>query len=117
MTTEKKTNIDDFIGELEAGLFKEKLAHVLGEVALGTVINGNGTRKGKVTIELSLAAIGENSQVIIASKLSHVTLTKRGKKTEETTAETPMFVGKGGVLSIDQPKEEFSGQFGLVHSS
>ena len=51
---------------------------------------------------------------MIASKLSHVTVTKRGMKSEQTTTETPMYVGKGGVLSIDQPKEEFNGQFNLT---
>ncbi len=114
--SQRLTNVDNFISELEAGQFKEKLAHMLSDVALGTAIHGDKVRKGKVAIELSFQQVGENSQVIISSKLSHVTLTKRGKKSEETVTQTPMFVGKGGVLTVDQPKEEFTGQFGLVHS-
>jgi hypothetical protein len=109
-----KTNVSDFIGELEAGSFIEKLAHMLSEVALGTVIHGNGSRKGKVSLDLSFAVVGNNNQVIISSKLSNVTLTKRGKRSEETVTDTPMFVGKGGVLTIDMPKEEFNGQFSLA---
>jgi hypothetical protein len=28
-----------------------------------------------------------------------------------------MWVGKGGVITIEQPKEELNGQFTLIHSS
>jgi hypothetical protein len=41
--------------------------------------------------------------------------TKRGKKAEEDVTETAFFVGKGGQLTINQPAEEESGQFGLTH--
>ncbi|MDN2661815.1 hypothetical protein OW492_00320 [Psychromonas sp. 14N.309.X.WAT.B.A12] len=109
-----KTNIDNFIGELESGIFKEKLSHMLSDVALGQVIHSGGNRKGKVNIELTFSQVGDNNQVIIASKLSHTTITKRGMKSEQTTTETPMYVGKGGVLTIDQPKEELTGQFNLT---
>lgn len=110
----KKTNADDFLSELEAGNFKGKLEHMLSEVALGQVIHGSGNRKGKVSIELSFQQVGENNQVIVSSKVSFQSLTKRGAKAETATNETPFFVGKGGVLTIEQPKEEYSGQFGLV---
>ena len=36
----------------------------------------------------------------ISHKLKMVTPTKRGKKSEEDTTETPMWVGKGGKLTI-----------------
>ena len=109
------TDIDSFISDLDGGVLKEKLAHILSEVALGTVLHGGRAIKGKVNLELTLQPIGEHSQVIISHKLSHSTPTQRGKKMEENTTETPMFVAKGGRLSIDQPKEEHDGQFTLVH--
>lgn len=108
-----KTDVNAFISELEAGIFKEKLAHMLSDVALGQVVNNGGNRKGKVNVEFSFQQVGDNNQVMISSKLSHTTITKRGMKSEQTTLETPMFVAKGGQLTIDQPKEEFNGQFGL----
>ena len=111
--SDSKTNVDDFVGELNAGMFKEKLGLLLSQAALGTIINGTGNKKGKVTVEFSFIQIGENEQVVVSTKLSHSTPTKRGKKTEEDCTDTPMFVGKGGVLTIDQPKESYSGQFGL----
>ena len=110
------TDINDFVGELEAGVFKEKLAHMLSDVALGQVVHGGGNRKGKISVDLTFVRIGENNQVMISSKVSHTTLTKRGAKAETATNETPFFVGKGGVLSIEQPKEEFTGQFNLVQN-
>jgi len=107
------TNVDDFIGELGAGVIKEKIAHVLSEAALATVLNGQGNKKGKVGIEFSFTQVGENDQVIVSTKLTQSVPTKRGKKMIEDVTDTPMFVGKGGVLTVDQPKEEESGQFGL----
>jgi len=108
-----ETNVNDFIGELGAGIFKEKLAHALSDCALGTLHCGDKKKKGKVTIEMTLSQIGDNSQVNIAHKLSYVKPNRRGKSSEEETSETPMYVGKGGVLSVTPPKEEINGQFTL----
>ena len=108
-----KTNVDDFINELGAGVFKEKLAHALSDAALGTVLHGDKSRKGKVVIEISLSRFGENDQVIIGHKLGLSVPTKRGKRTEEDTTDTAMFVGKGGAMTIDPPMEENSGKFNL----
>ncbi|KZZ72442.1 hypothetical protein A3765_28385 [Oleiphilus sp. HI0130] len=108
-----QTNVDDFIEELNAGIFKEKLAHTLSDAALGVVINGNGVKKAKVKIEFTLSQVGDNEQVLIAHKLAHEIPTKRGKRAEEDITETSMFVGKGGVMTIDTPKEDNNGQFQL----
>lgn len=113
MQVDNKTNLEDFFSELGAGAFKEKLALALSEAALGVVINGMGTKKSKVTIDFTISQIGENDQVIITHKLTKSIPTKRGKKMEENITETPMFVGKGGVLTIDIPRESMTGQFGL----
>lgn len=107
------TNINDFIEEIGAGVVKEKIEHVLSEAALATVIHGAGKRKGKVGVEFTFSQVGENDQVIVSTKLTQSVPTKRGKVAMEDTTDTPMFVGKGGVLTIDQPKEEDSGQFTL----
>ncbi len=109
-----KTNVDDFLGELNGGVFKDKVAHLLSEVALGTINNGDGRKKGKVTIELSFNRIGDTEQLIVEHTLSQSTPTRNGKKSEVNMTETPMFVGKGGVLSVNPPKEEQGGQFHLA---
>ena len=113
MSDNKKTNLNEFMGELGAGVFGEKFVHALQSAALGTLHASNGSKKGKVTVELTFQQVGDNDQVIISHKLASSIPTLRGKKMEEDLTETPMFVGKGGVLSINQPQEDTSRQFGL----
>ena len=110
-----ETNVNDFISELNAGMLVTQLGLTLSAAALGTVINGRGSKKGKVTLELNIQQIGENDQVVITSKISSSIPTKTGKKSEESATDTPMFVGKKGILTIDAPKESLTGQFNLQH--
>ncbi|CAM0103689.1 protein YfdP [Vibrio phage 340E47.2] len=110
---DRNTNVNDFIGELGAGVFEAKLSHILSECALGTILNGKGNKKGKVTVEFTLQQVGDNDQVIISHKLAHSTPTARGKKSEEDVSDTPMFVCKGGRLQSTPPQEDMVGQFHL----
>lgn len=110
-----KTNVVDFIGELNAGILIEQLGIMLSEAGLATILHGKGNRKGKVGLEFTLNQIGENDQVIVTAKLTKSVPTQRGKKTEENAADTPFYVGKGGTLTIDVPKESSTGQFNLQH--
>jgi len=105
-----KTDVNQFLAELNAGILKEKLAYTLSEAALATVVHGNGKKKAKVAIEFTLGQVGENEQVIVSAKIAHKMPTKRGVKSEEDTTETPMFVGIGGRLSIGVPQEDNNGQ-------
>ena len=109
------TNVPDFLGELNAGILIEQLAIMLSEAGLASVINGSGNKKAKVSLEFSFQQLGENDQVVIEAKLSKSLPTKRGKKSEENSTDTPFFVGKGGKLTIDAPKESLTGQFNLQH--
>lgn len=110
---DRRTNVANFLGECNAGAFMEKLSHVLSEAGLAQVTNGQGGKKAKVSLEFTFQQVGENEQVIVSHKLATVLPTKRGKKSEEDITETPFFVGYGGQLTIDQPKEDNNGQFGL----
>ena len=114
---ESRTNVNDFIGELNAGILVNQLGDTLSEAALATILHGKGNKKGKVNLELSFSQIGENDQVVVSVKLSKSIPTQRGKKSEEGVTDTPMYVGKGGVLTIDVPKVEESGQFTLAHEN
>jgi len=109
-----KTNVQEFIDELGAGAFKEKLAVALSEVAMSTAMHGTKAVTGKLSLEFVFHKIGDNDQVIISHKLGISQPTRRGRKTEEDTTQTPMFVGKGGMLTVDQPKEDNNGQFSLT---
>lgn len=110
----QSTNVKSFISDLSAGIIEEKLGVILSKVALATALHGEANKKGKVAVEFTFQRFGEGEQVMIAAKLSCSAPTKRGKSTEEDTTDTPMFVGKGGVLSVSAPKEDNNGQFQLI---
>lgn len=102
MSDDRKTNVPDFLGELDAGVFMNKISAALNATALGVLNNGG---KGKVALEFDLDRISnsvEEKRVSIKHKLKFVTPTPRGKVSEEDTTETPMYVGKGGKLTILQ---------------
>ena len=109
----KPTEVTEFIDELGAGVFAQKLGAILSEAAGATILFGDKGKKATIGINLTMQRVGENDQVIVSHKLSKSIPTKRGKKGEEDLTETPFFVGKGGVLSINPPKEDAHGQFQL----
>lgn len=113
MSNERKTDVNDFLGECNAGILIEKIAVALSDAAMSQINHGGGNKKAKLTIEFGFQQMGDNEQVIVSHKLASSLPTKRGKKAEEDITETAFFVAKGGRLTINQPTEEESGQFGL----
>ncbi|HDU2616185.1 TPA: hypothetical protein RE965_000843 [Proteus mirabilis] len=99
---DRKTNVPDFLSELDAGVFENKVSVALNDVALGVLNNGG---KGKVIIELDIERLSnstEDKRVEITHKLKFTAPTLRGKRTEDDATKTPMYVGKGGKLTIMQ---------------
>jgi len=113
MSNQRETNVSDFIGECNAGILTDKLALALSDAALSQLNHGIGSKKAKVALEFTFQQMGDNEQVIVSHKLSTSNPTKRGKKFEEDVTDTAFFVGKGGQLTINQPKEDDNGQFSL----
>lgn len=102
MSNDRMTNVPDFLGELDAGVFINKIAGALNTAALGVWNNGS---KGKVVLTFDIDRMGnsiEEKRVMIKHKLQYITPTPRGKVSEEDTTETPMFVNRGGKLTILQ---------------
>lgn len=102
MSNDRMTDVPEFLGELDAGIFMNKISAALNTAALGVLNNGN---KGKVVLTFDLDRMGnsiEEKRVMIKHKLQYTCPTPRGKTTEEDTTETPMFVNRGGKLSIMQ---------------
>ena len=102
MSNDRMTVVPDFLGELDAGVFMNKIAAALNTTALGVLNNGT---KGKVVLTFDIERMGnsvEEKRVKIKHKLNYVTPTPRGKASEEDTTETPMWVNKGGKLTILQ---------------
>ncbi|MGC6233521.1 hypothetical protein VU677_22580 [Hafnia paralvei] len=102
MSNDRMTVVPDFLGELDAGIFVNKIAAALNNTALGVLNNGG---KGQVVLTFDIDRLSnsvEEKRVGIKHKLKFVTPTPRGKQSEEGTTETPMYVGKGGKLTILQ---------------
>ncbi|TKI02304.1 hypothetical protein [Martelella alba] len=100
--TNHATNVPDFLGELDGGVFETKIASALNEVALGVLNNGS---TGEITLKFKVARLSkslEEKRVMITHKMSYVRPTPRGKFSEEDTTETPMYVNRGGKLTILQ---------------
>jgi hypothetical protein len=112
-SVDSKTDLEGFLSELGGGVFREKLALILSQVALATSVHGNNGKKGKVNVSFTITRVNDNDQVMITHKLEHVTPTNRGDKSARDLMSTPMFVGRGGKLTIDQPRESCSGQKGF----
>jgi len=98
-----KTDAATVLNDLNAGAFSQKVTAALAEVALGTILHG---KVGKVAISLEFKQIENSDQVAITHKLTYSKPTEKGKVTEENTTSTPMFVGKGGLLSIMPDTQE-----------
>jgi hypothetical protein len=90
----KPTDTTKFIQELNAGVFEQQLGRALSDVAAGVIDHG---KEGSVTITLKLKQIAQTNQVNISHKLDFVQPTKRGKKREDTTLDTPMYVTPDGL--------------------
>ena len=84
MASERSTDVQAFIGELDGGVFETKIGAVLSEVASGVM---NTKTKGKVSLNLEIEPFDENRVKNQNTKLSYVRPTNRGKISEEDTTE------------------------------
>lgn len=87
------------LAEFDAGIFGQKLAKAMADVALNVVTQN---KAGKVTVTLDFTSIaeGRQHQVNIKHKLAFVQPTGNGKVTEENTTATAVYVGPGGKLTL-----------------
>lgn len=97
------SNTYDFgqtLADLDAGIFLQKISQAVKDTAIGVVAHGDNGKKGEVTIKLTLARIGESSQVAMSHTLKFSRPTKRGRVQEEDTTETALYVSPRVGLSI-----------------
>lgn len=91
------TDLVDFLSELNAGVFKDKTQHILSQVALAVTNHGGS---GKVTLEFDFKQINNSDRVNVTHKLKYSAPRRTGKFSEEDTTSTPMYVGKGGKITL-----------------
>lgn len=90
----KATDANDFLQSLNAGVFAQQVGRALSDVAAGVVDHG---KQGHVTITLKFKQVGQSNQVNVSHTLDFVQPTKRGKKREDTTLDTPLYVTEDGL--------------------
>lgn len=90
----KATDTNDFIQSLNAGVFAQQVGRALSDVAAGCI---DHNKPGEVTIKFKIKQIGQSNQVAVSHTLDYVQPTKRGKKREDTTLDTPLYVTEQGL--------------------
>ena len=90
----KPTDTSDFINSLNAGVFAQQVSRALSDVAAGVVEH---SKVGQVTLTFKVKQIGQSNQVAVSHTLDYVQPTKRGKKREDTTLDTPLYVTENGL--------------------
>ncbi|QFT53515.1 hypothetical protein [Microbulbifer sp. THAF38] len=96
------TNVTQVFADLDGGVFIEKLAHILSDVA-GAVTDHE--KKGEVSINLKLSKIQNSDQVQIEHTLKFKKPTMRGSIIQDDATSTPMYVGTKGALSFYPEKQ------------
>ena len=99
------TDVGQFVQDLEAGVFDEKVSRVLSEVAAAVVNHGENGKTGKVVLTFDMSRLGKGSQVMIKHKIETVVPHARGKFTDSDLGETPMYVGRKGTISFFMPDQ------------
>jgi len=92
----QESEIASFIGELGAGVFEEKLTRSIKETALACMANN---KAGEITLKFKITPINQ-SQAKITHGITTKAPTLYGKKSEENSTETHMYVNKGGAMSL-----------------
>lgn len=96
--SQKPTDINAFLEDLNAGTFAQQIGIALSDVAMG--VTTTTKRSGRVVIELDVKRIGESNQVNVKHKVKMKRPTLKGMRTEELEGETPMHVGPGGKMTL-----------------
>lgn len=101
------TDVQQFIEDLDAGVFMMKVGRALSDVAAGVVDHGSSRNGvvGTVSLEFKMKQVGGGAQVLIAHKLSYTRPTAKGDRGENNTTATPMYVGTGGRISLMPGKD------------
>lgn len=94
----RMTNVPEFIGDLNGGVFEQLVGRFLSDSAMGVVTNDNKT-KGKVVLTFDLERMADSHQVMVTHKIEATVPTRNGKVIEHNTTKTPMYVNRGGRIT------------------
>lgn len=106
-TTRAATDVDEFVTDLDGGQFSHLMSIALSEVAAAVV---DRSRKGEVSLAFKFERIAGTHQVRVAHTVKYTTPTSTGTRTEDSSGETVLHVGKFGKLSLASPELPGMGQ-------
>ncbi len=93
----KSTDHNQFIDDINGGVFARQLGYAISEVASAVVDND---KNGEITIKLKLTkGVGRNA-VVIAHKLTSIAPLDDGRKLEDHDGKTSMHVNKDGDVTL-----------------
>lgn len=98
----KSTDTKQLLEDLNAGVFSEQVGRAFSDVAAGVTETG---RAGEVIIKFKMKRIGESQQVNVSHSLKYIAPTRRGRKIEELSTDTPMHVNPDGDVTLF-PKDQ-----------
>lgn len=104
----ENTSLQEFFEMLAGGAQKKILEHVLTQTAKNVLAHGAKGRKGKVTIEIDFARLGDdsvdNGGLKVASKIIFKKPTQRGESLENETRESVLYLTRKGISDVPERK-------------
>lgn len=113
---DRHTNYPQLMQQLDAGTIGNVIGHMLSDLGLAVA---NTNRAGELTIKMKLAPgnSADNSHLNFNTELKiKEPKMDKGFKQEDSHFGSIVFVGKGGKLTYDRPKEDLNGQKDLLGS-
>ncbi|MCG8004669.1 MAG: hypothetical protein JAY88_14615 [Candidatus Thiodiazotropha lotti] len=95
----RPTDLGEFASDLDAGIFGEKVAHFISDIAQAVVSEELNAKAidGKLTLTFTMKRFGTTgSQVMVTHKLDAKIPTTHGHVNEIETKQTAMYVNEGG---------------------
>lgn len=93
----QRTDVGEFITDLDAGVFEQRIGVALSHVAAATMDNGGS---GEVVVKFQFKRIDGTAQIKCAHSMKFTSPTTTGKASEESGGATVLHVNKGGKLSL-----------------
>lgn len=98
-TNIRPTDLGEFAGDLDAGIFGEKVAQFISEIAQAVVSDENNPKgaEGKLTLTFTFKPFGSSgTQTMVTHKHDAKIPTQHGHVNEVETKQTAMHVNDGG---------------------
>lgn len=101
------TDVNEFFGALDGGVFEQKLSVALSQVAAASMDNDG---KGEVSIKLHFERLPGTFQCRVAHELKFIKPTPDGEAGEKEKRATVLWVGQYGRLTMLPPDVVRGGQ-------